>query len=97
VVGANLLAMEKEAAGEILNIGSGRGITVNEIAALIAAKLGSPLQPLWGAAQPGEVAHSIANIAKAQRLLGYQPRGRLQEDLDEIIAWQKRHPAFSVG
>ena len=35
----------------------------------------------------GDVRHSKANIDKAQRLLGYEPKYMISEGLDEAMAW----------
>jgi UDP-glucose 4-epimerase len=87
VVEANLLAMEHNIPGEILNIGSGHGTTVNDLAHLLCARLRPDLEPEYAPAQPGELRNSVADITKARHLLGYTPHRTLADSLDDIVAW----------
>lgn len=87
VVKANLLALESNLTGEVLNVGTGVGTTVEQIARLLARRIRPELDPVYEARQPGELRNSIADTSKIRRLLGFQPRGRLVEKIDEIIEW----------
>lgn len=87
IVRANLLAMQHGVDGQVFNIGSGRGTTVNALAALLCRRLQPGMAPVYAPAQPGELRNSVADISKAQALLGYKPRGDLEGQLDDIIAW----------
>ncbi len=83
-------ALESEGVtGEALNIGTGVGTEVREVARLLAQSLGRPeLAPeLPGAWRPGESRHLYANIEKARRLLGWQPRVSLEEGLGRTVGW----------
>jgi UDP-glucose 4-epimerase len=75
--------------GEILNIGSGVGTTVNQVADLLCRRLRPDLQPTHVSEHPGELRNSVADIEKARRLLGYEPSGRFEHKLDEIVAWNR--------
>ena len=90
-VHANGLAMtEPAAAGEVLNIACGRSIRVIEIVEAINRILGKNLQPRFAPARPGDIQHSCSSIAKAQRVLHYQPLVDFEEGLRETIAWYRR-------
>lgn len=89
IVAATVLAMTSDASGEVFNIGSGQGITVNQIAALLCERLAPEMTPLHVAAHPGELRNSIADIDKAKRLLGYEPHSRLEDKIDEVISWNR--------
>ncbi|HEX6163088.1 MAG TPA: NAD-dependent epimerase/dehydratase family protein, partial [Vicinamibacterales bacterium] len=67
------------------NLGTGRGTTLNQLAAMVLAKLAPGQQPQYAAAQPGELRFSVADIAAARRELGFNPRRSLASDLDEVI------------
>lgn len=90
VVEATFRALVKPVHGEICNVGSGVGTSVNQIAALLCERLAPDLKPQHVPAHPGELRNSVADIRKAQSLLGYEPRGRLTEKIDEVIAWNRR-------
>ncbi|MGH7803173.1 MAG: NAD-dependent epimerase/dehydratase family protein [Candidatus Binatia bacterium] len=86
VVAANLLALDRGADGRIFNVGTGRGTTVNAIAAQLIARLAPEMEPLREPAPPGEVRNSIADIAVIRRELGFEP-SRSELDYDGVIAW----------
>jgi UDP-glucose 4-epimerase len=87
IVRATMLALESNVSGEVFNVGTGRGTSIREIARLLTEKLKPGLEPRFEPPQPGEIRHSIADISKIQRNLGFRPEGGLEEEIDEIIAW----------
>jgi UDP-glucose 4-epimerase len=89
IVDATIRAMTSDVSGEVFNVGSGRGMSVNQIAVLLCERLAPQIAPQHVAAHPGELRNSIANIDKARRLLGYEPYGRLEDKIDELIAWNQ--------
>ncbi|KPL24801.1 MAG: hypothetical protein AMJ93_01565 [Anaerolineae bacterium SM23_84] len=89
IVEATLRAMSNDVGGETINVGSGEGTSVNQIATLLCGRLRPDLSPQYAPAHPGELRNSIADISKARRLLGYEPQGRLEDKIDEVIAWKR--------
>lgn len=87
IVNANIKAMYSEISGEIFNIGSGKGTSVNEIAELLCGKINPKIKPENGPCQQGELIYSIANINKAKNLLGYEPMSNLNNDIDRVIEY----------
>ena len=84
------LALEvPEAAGEALNIGSGRSYTIREVAARMAAVLGKEgMEPeITGQYRAGDIRHCFADITRARKMLGYEPRVTLEEGLVELASW----------
>ncbi len=96
VVRANLLAClaGKEAVGQIINVAGGRAVSINELYQVIADLLGSELKPHYVPPRPGDVRHSLADISRAQRLLGLQNLTPLEEGLRKTISWYR---SFSSG
>jgi UDP-glucose 4-epimerase len=90
-VQANLLAAEAEGPfqGEVFNVGSGRRVSINQLAEEIGSILGTNLEPVYAAAREGEVWHSQADITKIRRILGYQPRVSLREGLTKLLKAQR--------
>jgi nucleoside-diphosphate-sugar epimerase len=94
VVDACLLAAVSDAgAGEVINIGSGEERSNEEIVELIRAVAGGDFPVDVGAypLQPPDTAHWIADITKADRLLGWKPRYDLRTGLEETVAWLRQH------
>ncbi len=88
-VHANLLAAKAEGvAGEVFNVGAGRQTSINELFKLIRSLIGADhIDPIYAPPRPGDVRHSLADIKKAQKLLGYQPLISLEEGLRKTIDW----------
>lgn len=90
------LALEDGGAdGRVLNIGSGRSITIREVAERVAGVLGRPdLEPeVTGRYRVGDVRHCFADIGRARRLLGYRPRVGFDEGLAELGTWMEGEEA----
>ena len=93
VVEALLLSLDCEGVGERINVGSGRAVTINELAQLMMRITGKDMVPIYEARRDGEITYSEVNIAKAQSLLGYRPRVSLEEGLARIISERFRDPS----
>jgi UDP-glucose 4-epimerase len=93
VVEGNILAAENEKdEGQIFNIGSGSQITVNGIIKLLIEITGKDnVSPTYKAKKPGDVQHTCADIQKATRILGYQPKTSIEEGLKRYVKWYKTH------
>lgn len=88
VVAANLLACKAAgASGETINIACGTRVTLNELAQLIGKLVGNESKPVYETSRTGDVKHSLADIGKAQRLLGYAPKIGLEEGLRRTVEW----------
>jgi dTDP-L-rhamnose 4-epimerase len=88
------LALTSEAVGEVFNIGSGEPRTVLEIAQSVIEVLNVAIDPIiTGKYRTGDIRHCFADISKARRLLGYQPRVRFEEGLTEFAEWLSRTSA----
>lgn len=84
------LALEtQEAAGQALNVGSGKSYTVREVAAALGGVMGrEAIAPeITGRYRVGDVRHCFADVGLARRTLGYQPRVELEEGLGELAGW----------
>jgi UDP-glucose 4-epimerase len=74
VVQGNLRAMETPGvAGEVFNVACNTRHTLLDIAEQIGRFLGRPLERRHVASRAGDVKHTLADISKAERLLGYRP------------------------
>lgn len=96
VARAARLALDAPAAdGEVVNIGSGRPISVIEVADGLARAMGrNAVEPIvTGRYRTGDVRHCFADISRARRVLGYQPQVSMAEGLAEMLAWLEGQPA----
>ncbi|GMV39315.1 MAG: epimerase [Myxococcales bacterium] len=96
VVQANLLACTAPAApGNIYNVACGVRYDLLQLVDLLNEILGTHIEPDLQAARPGDIRHSLADIERAQRDLGYTVVVPFEEGLRATVAWYERHP-FSV-
>ena len=83
-------AADRKFDGEVMNIGTGRRVTLNELAVEMATRCGHPhLKALHEAARPGDIRHSLADVSLARELIGYEPITSLEEGLSETVDWYK--------
>jgi UDP-glucose 4-epimerase len=76
------------AAGEVVNVATGRGVSVLEVAEAVARATGRPdLRPVPGPARPADVRSQLASTDKARHLLGFLPRVGLEEGLRRYVDW----------
>ena len=75
------------------NLGTGRGTTLNALAALLTERIAPHRKPVHAPPQPGELRYSIADISAARHALGYAPAHRLEDDVDDVIAEIRRRTA----
>jgi len=88
VARANVLAATTDALdGHAVNVGSGRATTVREVATLVGAALGTPIEPVSrGEFRPGEMRHLTSDIGLA-RSAGYEPQVELATGIERYVAW----------
>ena len=89
VVQANILAAENNAEG-VYNIGSGKRITINQLAEVILDLMQKDLKPVYEKPRPGDPKHSLADISKA-KVFGYQPKWTLSEGIGNTIKHLSSH------
>jgi UDP-glucose 4-epimerase len=89
-VSANLLASiapSSVATGRVFNIGTGESHTLNQVYAAIAGQLGFTAKPIYGPPRAGDIRHSLADISRASKELGYQPKVHCFDGLQKTVAW----------
>jgi UDP-glucose 4-epimerase len=81
-------AVHPATVGETINLGSGKDVTVKELAELIARALpGRNVNVEYGPDRPGDVRRLLADSSKAQRLVGFEPETSLQRGLELLRDW----------
>ena len=95
VAGFIKVAECSQAIGEVINLGSGKSITIEELAQQIIKLLGGGQEILSEVERvrpdASEVMELICNYGKAQKLLGWEPRVSLEEGLGRTIAYIRDH------
>jgi UDP-glucose 4-epimerase len=75
----------------VVNIGSGRGVSLRELISLLAHLLGKPIEVLYKPARDFDVSANVLDITRAGRLVGWSPKISLEEGLLRHITYLKQH------
>ena len=95
-------AESSKAVGEVINLGTGREISIGELAATIIRTLGTDLQVITDSErvrpEGSEVERLCADANKARELLGWEPKHTLEEGLTRTIEWiRENNERYRLG
>ena len=76
-------------AGEVINVATGREISINELAQTLGRIIGVSAPAVHVDARAGDVRHSQADIGKARELLQYEPTVDLEQGLRRTVEWYR--------
>lgn len=76
----------------VINLGTGQGTTVFELAEAFGEASGTPLEVVTGPARPGDVVGSASRTDKARAVLGWSPQRSLVEGVRDSLAWSRELP-----
>jgi UDP-N-acetylglucosamine 4-epimerase len=91
-VQANILTLftaNREALNEVYNIACGHQTSLLQLFDGLNKEAGTSLRPIHGPERIGDVKYSLADISKAERLLGYIPKTSVEEGLKKTFKWYK--------
>jgi UDP-glucose 4-epimerase len=90
VVGALLAAAAAPGvSGKVYNIGTGRSVSVLDLVASLNRLLGTQVEARHAPPRAGDVRHSRADVGRARRDLGYEPRVAFEQGLAETLRWYR--------
>ncbi|MBI2270954.1 MAG: SDR family oxidoreductase [Bacteroidetes bacterium] len=93
-VQANIKAMftsNKDALGQVYNIAVGEKISVNILFNILKELSGANVNAIHREDRVGDVRNSLADISKAKRLIGYEPKIKMQEGLKITLNWFSKY------
>jgi len=82
-----------ESGYDVINLGTGQGTTVFELAEAFGEATGTPLEVRTGPARPGDVVGSASRTDKAQSVLGWSAELSLVDGVRHSLAWSEKLPA----
>jgi UDP-glucose 4-epimerase len=91
-VQANLLAASAPAnqvAGRVFNIANGQRVDLNETIQVLKKLTGYSGKVTYGAERAGDIKHSLADISRARKHLGYDPKVEFEEGLRRTVEWYR--------
>ena len=85
------------ASGEVINVATGGRISLNQLFETMKKLLSATVSPAYAEPRAGDVKDSQADIAKARRILGYEPTVSFEEGLRRTVEWYRTATAPSVS
>ena len=92
-----LTTTNKEAVNQVYNIACGDRTTLNELFEILKEIGGSDLAAKYAPERRGDVKHSLADISKATKFLGYQPSVSIRTGLKHTFEWYRMHHHFGYS
>lgn len=89
-------ATAKEVNRQVLNVGSGQETTVNELVEHIEICTNRAALRVWNREKSGGVKRLVADISRAEELLGFHPQVNLSEGLSRILGEDPRFKAVTT-
>jgi len=91
IVDGFALALKKPLGFEIINLGRGNSVKLMDYISIIEKEVGKKAQINFMDMQPGDVKETSANISKAKKLLGFQPKVNIEEGVKRFVEWYKEY------
>ena len=86
----SLLALEKYATCDPINIGYGKTVKIKEIVSMILKAVGHEKAKVeFDASKPTTIAFRMVDTSKAKKILGFEPKLTLEEGLRDTVEWYK--------
>lgn len=91
MVSGIISAFEKDFEFELINLGSGQAVELNQIISLIENQTGLKAEKKFVEMRSGDLEATWADISKAEKLLGYRPAVSLETGIKNFIDWYKQY------
>jgi UDP-glucose 4-epimerase len=86
------LAARNKGSGELVNIGSGKELSVNELHERLTELTGASFEPRYAGARPGELQRIFVDNRKAAEVLDWRPVVDIEDGLKQTVAWFRSNP-----
>jgi len=80
---------------EIINLGGHEVITINALIRLFEEVIGQRAQVIYGPPNPADMLTNWADVSKARRLLGWEPRVSLREGVERLVEWYRQERSWA--
>jgi len=81
----------------VINLGNDQTVTLSEMILTIETVLGKKAEINRLPEQPGDVPQTWADITKAKKLFGYEPKTSFSEGIQLFVAWRNAHSTFKLS
>lgn len=98
VARANVLSLSSDVSDEVFNVASGTETTLRDLASSLLGIMKSDLQPMYGPErQVNAVSRRLADVTKAEQVLGFRAQVQLDAGLDKLVAWWRAERGVKVS
>jgi UDP-glucuronate 4-epimerase len=87
IVDGIVAAMELDSQFEVINLGNSHPISLSQLIHLLEQKLGKAARIKTLPVQPGDMLSTHADLTKARRLLGYEPKVPFEAGIERFVSW----------
>ena len=87
IVDGVLACTRQEFGFEVFNLGESQTVKLSRLIELLENALGQKAIIAREPTQPGDVPITFANIAKAERMLGYHPTVKIEQGIPKFVEW----------
>jgi UDP-glucose 4-epimerase len=84
---SGFMAARTKGSGELINIGSGKEVSIIDLYSKLAELAGARFEPVHAAARPGELQRIFVDNSKAREILDWQPQVELEDGLKQTVAY----------
>ncbi len=91
-IAAGIIAsIDKNYDDEIFNLGCGRKEELMEYIRMVEVSCGKEAKKDYLPMQPGDVRASLADISKAQTMLGFEPKTQIKDGVPRFVSWYREY------
>jgi GDP-L-fucose synthase len=91
------LAAQRYDGPEPVNIGSGKEISIRDLAELVADIVGYEGEIVWDATKPNGQPRRWLDVSRAEELFGFRATTPLREGIERTVAWYREHAPVAAG
>lgn len=84
------LGFDKNINNEIINLGSAKHYTINELAQMVIDEFDLKLEPIYVPERPCEVKNAYCSIEKSVKLLDFKDKIDIKEGIHRLVEWAKK-------
>jgi GDP-L-fucose synthase len=98
MVEGGLLAMEKAATCDPINLGYGKAFTIKDVVRIILKETGhDQVEVKFDSSKPVTIPFRMVDTSKAKQLLNFEAKVSLEAGLKDTVRWFKENPEIAVG
>ncbi len=92
-----VLALEKAGDSGPINLGSGVGVSIKEVAEAISRYAPSKPKIQWDTSKPAGNQTRLMDVSKARKVLGFTPRFTFEKGMEATMAWYRANPQHQAS